>query len=293
LGTFSGAMTAVSEIDSKTERDRNGQWPDIAAQWRRIGPPLRPSAQDIGFCLEAVLDWTRNRGRPPRVLLLGVTSELYHLPWPDGTDFLAVDRTRQMIDYVWPGPKDGVLCSDWKSMKLPDDSRDIVLCDGGLHLLDYPEEQQALAHLLKQIISDQGFCVFRLYVPPPYRESTHSVIKDLMDGKISSLNILKLRLGMALMNGAAEGVELDRVWRTIHAAAPDLGKLASRLGWSVDHTMAVDGYRGSTARYFFSTLEQVSALFCTGRGGFEIHDIRVPTYELGELCPTLILKRQS
>ncbi|MGA2227807.1 MAG: methyltransferase domain-containing protein [Syntrophobacteraceae bacterium] len=287
------AMTAAKETESEAECDRNGQWPDIAAQWRRIGPPLRPTAQDINFCLDAVLEWVRNRGAPPRVLLLGVTPELYHLPWPHGTDFLSVDRTPEMIDHVWPGPKDRVLCSDWSWMRLPDHSRDIVLCDGGLHLLAYPEEQQRVAHLLKRIVSDHGICIFRLYVPPPYRESLDSVVRDMMDGNISSLNILKLRLGMSLLNSTAEGVELDAVWRAIHAAVPELRKLASRLDWSLDHIMAINTYRGSRARYFFSTIEQICALFCAGQGGFEIHNVLVPTYELGERCPTLILKRLS
>ncbi len=276
---------------SEAEYDRNGQWPDIAVQWRRIGPPLRPSAQDINFCLDAVLDWFRNQGAPPRVLLLGVTPELYHLPWPEGTDFLAVDRTPEMIDYVWPGPEDGVSCIDWRRMMLPGCSRDIVLCDGGLHLLAYPEEQRRLARLLKEIVSDRGLCIFRLYVPPPCRENPESVLRDLMDGRISSLNIFKLRLGMSLSNSTAEGVELDAVWRALHDATPDLGRLASRLDWPLEHIMAINTYRGSKARYYFSTLDQVSDLFCDGQGGFEIYRVRLPTYDLGDRCPTLILKR--
>jgi hypothetical protein len=291
LGIFLRAMAAANETGSEAQRDRSGQWPDIAVQWRRIGPPLRPSAQDISFCLDAVLEWFGNRGGPPRVLLLGVTPELYHLPWPEGTNFLAVDRTQEMIDHVWPGPKGRVLCSDWRCMMLPEHSRDIVLFDGGLHLLAYPEEQWRLARLLKGIVSDQGLCIFRLYVPPLRREYPDSVLKDLVDGRISSLNILKLRLGMSLSNSTAEGVELDAVWRALHYTAPDLGRLATRLGWPLEHIMAINTYRGSKARYYFSTLEQVSDLFCAGQGGFEIHRVRLPTYDLGDRCPTVILKR--
>jgi hypothetical protein len=277
---------------SAVERDRNGQWPEIAAHWRLIGIPLRPSAQDLDFCLEAVLQWSRDQGRPPRVLMLGVTPELFHLPWPAGTDFLAVDRTQEMIDYVWPGPRDKVLCSDWRCMRLPENSRDIVLCDGGLHLLAFPEELHRLTHLLKKVVSDRGICIFRLYIPPRHQEFPDSVIRDLMDGKISNLNVLKLRLGMSLMKSADEGVELDTVWRVLEAAAPDLRKLASRLGWPFSHIAAIYAYRGSRARYYFSMPDQLSALFCNGQGGFKFHDLREPTYELSERCPTVIFERQ-
>jgi len=255
-----------------------------------VGPPLRPAAQDIGFCRDAVRQWVRHRGAP-RVLLLGVTPELYRLPWPKGTDFLAVDGARAMIDTVWPGPKENVQCTEWLAMALPDGSRDIVLCDGGLHLLAYPQEQRRLVCLLRRVLSDHGLCVFRLYVPPARRESPDVVLKDLLEGRIANLNILKLRLGMSLMGSAAEGVELETVWRAVARLTPRLEGLASRIGWPVEHMLAINAYRGSTARYCFVTVKQIRDLFCGSPGGFEVQRLHVPTYELGEQCPTVVLQR--
>ena len=272
------------------ERDRSGHWPEIARQWQQVGPPLRPAEQDIGFCSDAVGEWIRHRGAP-RVLLLGVTPELYRLPWPTGTDFLAVDRTQAMIDTVWPGPREAVRCTDWLALALPDGSRDIVLCDGGLHLLAYPHEQQRLVRLLRAVLSDHGLCILRLYVPPPQRESPDTVLTDLLEGRIPNLNTLKLRLEMSLLEGAAAGVELGTVWRVVHEMAPDLAALASRIGWPVDHMLAINTYRGSTARYYFVTVDQVSELFCGSPGGFEVRRLSVPSYELGEQCPTIVLQR--
>jgi hypothetical protein len=179
-------------------------WPAAARQWQELGPPLRPAAEDINFCADGVREWVRSRGAP-RVLLLGVTPELYRLPWPKGTDFLAADRTQAMIDHVWPGPKEAVRCTDWLALALPEGSRDIVLCDGGLPLLAYPEEQRRLPRLLRAVLSDQGLCILRLYVPPPQRESPDAVLRDLLEGRIANLNVLKLRLSMALMESAEAG----------------------------------------------------------------------------------------
>lgn len=282
--------TSASGLRAGSGDDTAGHWPEIARQWQRVGPPLRPTQEDIGLCWEAVQEWVRHRGTP-RVLLLGVTPELYLLPWPKGTDFLAVDRTQAMIDSVWPGPREAVQCADWLALTLPDSSRDIALCDGGLHLLAYPQEQGQLVRVLRRILSDQGFCILRLYVPPPQRESPDAVLRDLLEGSIPSLNILKLRLGMALMESASEGVELGTVWRAIHAVAPDLERLALRIGWPVKHMLAINTYRGSTARYHFVTIDEVSDLFCGNPGGFEVHRLHVPSYELGERCPTIVLRR--
>ncbi|MHC4711919.1 MAG: hypothetical protein ACYTAN_01435 [Planctomycetota bacterium] len=277
---------------NRVERDRAGQWPEVARKWRLLGPPLRPSPEDVRFCEDAAREWIRHRGAP-RVLLLGVTPELYHLPWPEGTDLLAVDRTRAMIEAVWPGPREAALCEDWLEMNLPGGSRDIVLCDGGLNLLAYPGEQRRLAGILRGVLSGEGLFIFRLFVPPAGRESTDMILKELLAGEIPNLNILKLRLWAALQNSPMEGVELDTVWRAIHAAAPDLEGLASRIDWPLENTLAINAYRGSTARYYLGTVDDVTGLFCGDPGGFEVLRVCMPSYEGGERCPTVVLRRCS
>jgi len=283
--------TSGNRASTGTERDRTDHWPEIARLWRHIGPPLRPVAQDVRFYSDAVREWVGLRGAP-RALLLGVTPELYRLPWPEGTDLLAVDRSQDMIDRVWPGPKDAARCMSWLDLSLPGSSRDIVLCDGGLQLLAHPQGQRRLAHVLRGILSDGGLCVVRLYAPPARRESPDAVLRDLLEGKIACMNLLKLRLGMSLMNAAAEGVELGTIWRALHAAAPDLNELAARIGWSAEHMSAIDPYRDSAVRYHFVTADQVSQMFCGDPGGFEVRRVSVPDYELGERCPTIVLQRR-
>jgi len=225
------------------------------------------------------------------VLLLGVTPEIYHLPWPTGTDFLAVDHTQAMIDTVWPGPEEEVRCTDWLALALPQGSRDLAFCDGGLHLLAYPYDQRRLVRLLRGILSDRGLCILRLYVPPPQGESPDSVLKDLVERRIPNVNILKLRLCMSLQENATEGVALESVWQVIHGAAPNLDEVAVRIGWPAERMLAIEAYRGSTARYHFVSVDQVSELFCGSPGGFEMHRLCVPAYELGDQCPTIVLWR--
>jgi hypothetical protein len=267
-------------------------WPKLAAYWPHVVPPLRPASQDLGFYWNAAQEWIRLHG-VPRVLLLGVTPVLYSLPWPRGTDFLAVDRTQSMIDLLWSGPREAVQCNDWRSLALPDGSRDIVLCDGGLHLLTYPEEQQKLVLLLKHLLSENGLCLFRLFVPPTQRESPEAVLADLFNGKISNLSILKLRMGMALRNHAEQGVALGDIFQKIQDAVPDLESLAIKIGWPVEHMLAIKGYQGVAFRYHYVTVQEASDMFCVKPGGFQIERLETPTYDLGQYCPTIIMKRFS
>jgi SAM-dependent methyltransferase len=266
------------------------RWPDFSRQWHLLGSPLRPVAQDISFCEDAVLEWNRLHGAP-KVLILGVTPEIYHLPWPERTDIIAADSKQDMINNVWPGPKDAVLLTDWLDLDLPDASRDIVLCDGGLHLLSYPDEQVRLVNLLNRIISDDGLLIIRLYTPPPKQESPDAILEDLLAGRISNINIMKLRVGMSIMENSEKGVQLRNIWNTVNRVAPDLNNLAANLGWPLEQTLVFNAYKESAIRYCFVTIDQVLDMACRKPGGFEIRSVRIPSYELGNQCPTLVLKR--
>src|SRR5271155_1271552 len=102
----------VESIPTGTTPGLHGHWGAIARQWDRLGAPLRPSAEDLDFFTATVDEWSQQYGAP-RVLLLGVTPEIYHLRWPCGTHLLAADHTRSMIDSVWPGPAEQVILADW------------------------------------------------------------------------------------------------------------------------------------------------------------------------------------
>jgi len=264
-------------------------WQQFSRTFFLTGPPMRPSAEDLANYWDIANEWIQKRGAP-RVLLLGVTPELYNLPWPKDTDFLAVDGSRDMIDAVWPGPEDAIRCTDWLSLDLPEGSRDIVLCDGGLHLLRYPQAQHELIRLLRYTLSQDGICIFRLFVQPSARENPDAVIQDLLDRKIHSLDILKLRLSMSLQSEAGEGVELAQVYNKLVEAAPDLEKLAARIGWPAERILIFNYYRETKYSYYWLTLEQAMNMFCSNRGGFQAHRLQIPSYGLGGRCPTIGLQ---
>lgn len=282
----------VGFMGSQPENDTLavGQWPKVASTWKQVGSPLRPVDEDLVFFCKALQDWCKDHhGKLPRGLILGVTPELYYLPWPDRALLKAVDRTPEMIRYVWPGSPEDVVMADWRELDLPDAGMDIVMCDGGLHLLDYPAGQLQLINHLRQLIAPGGLLVLRLFVPPAMQESPAAVLAALMEGRIPNLNCLKLRLGMALQETASAGVPLRKVWDTLRSISLDWSDLAGKLGWTLEHLQVIDAYRDSGASYYFVGQDQAVAMIC--ESAFELRAVEVPSYEMGAQCPTLVFRR--
>lgn len=265
-------------------------WQKLSRNWNKFGPPLRPSAQDAVFMTEAINSWANGNGTP-RALILGVTPELYHLPWPHGTDILAVDHNPAMIDNVWPGPRNAVICEEWLDMPLERSSRDIALCDGGISVFAYPHEHHQFVRELHRIIVSDGLCMFRLFVPQNERQEPDKVLQDLLAGNIPDLNHFKLRIWGATYNDTTKDIQLKHVWDAINSVVPDLKSLAEKLDWPTDTLFMIDAYRNNPTRFVFPNVDDVSHLFCKDPGGFKLESVHIPTYELGECCPTVIFRR--
>lgn len=54
-----------AEKSTRREADKTDYWHEMARQWERVGPPLRPTAADIGFYTAAIDQWVQTNG-PPR-----------------------------------------------------------------------------------------------------------------------------------------------------------------------------------------------------------------------------------
>ena len=283
-------MPKLKQMTDSPQDGARDHWSEIATRWEQVGPPLRPSPEDLKYFNAEIAQWSGRFGRP-RALILGVTPELCLLEWPAGTSLLALDNTPGMIKALWPGSMNSVICGDWRSVPLRDQSVDLVLCDGGVHLLDHPEGHRQFAQTLRRVLAVGGLCLFRLFTPPEEPELPAQVFESLWSGGIDNLNQLKLRLCMAMQADPEEGVALHAVWEAVAKQASDLDRLALDLGWPAAHVRAIESYRDSPNAYHFLTLAQVEALFCSAIGGFELVRVHRPSYRLGERCPLAVLLR--
>jgi hypothetical protein len=119
------------------------------------------------------------------------------------------------------------------------------------------------------------------------------VLESLLAGEIANLNLLKLRLGMALQQSPAAGVELATIWQTLHNAAPDFPALAQKLGWPLGHLLAINTYHNCPRRYHFVTVKEVYDLFSNSPGGFQMETIQGPDYAMGEQCPMVAARKSE
>ena len=263
-------------------------WEELAQLWEHVGSPLRPSEQDVAFYRRNAVELAKTHA-PLDALIFGVTPELYLLPWPAGSHVRAVDRSEVMIRAIWPGPLKAAQCAAWTALPVEDQSCDIVMCDGGLQLLDWPIGHQLLAHELERVIRPGGRLVVRMFVPPDLQESADDVLDELIAGKIPNLNILKIRLGMAMARGTPPVVRLRDVWDALNSVAPDLPSLAPQINWPIEHLQTINTYRDASTRYAFICFEQLCEIFCQS-GVFAPLRVEYPAYLLGERCPTVTLE---
>jgi len=280
---------AISEPNHvRTNLAEDGLWERQVAAWKLLGPPLRPSPEDVVEYELAVANWSRQHGIP-RGLILGATPELARLHWPEGARVLAVDRSQVMIEKVWPGhPKAGLggRCGDWLDLPLARQTCDLVLGDGSFTQLDYPQDYRGVFQSIRRVLTDHGVVTIRFFVRSDEQEHPEAVLADLWRGGIGSFHVLKLRLAMALQECVERGVQLHTVWN-FWANSINRDELIARLGWSPRVISTMDNYRGLTTRYTFPTLAELRQVI-----GPEFREVNcvVPKYAFGERCPILTLK---
>lgn len=264
-------------------------WNEHARQWDKVGPPLRPCAEDIRLAQALLGVGEDTAGRRRHAVLLGVTPEVAAMDWPAGTRLTAVDRSMGMISGVFPGrslpgPAHAVR-GDWLGLPLADASADWVAGDGCYTLLDGPRAYRALNREVRRVLRPGGRYLARLFLRPDEPEPVARVFDELQAGRIGSFHVFKWRLAMALHDGPG-GVRVGEIfehWRRAGIAPRDL---AGRTGWPEAEIRTIEVYRDGKARYTYPTLgEARSAL----SADFRELACRFPAYELGERCPTLLL----
>jgi SAM-dependent methyltransferase len=261
-----------------------------AKAWAHIGPPLRPSKEDELEYYRLALPWMVQHGAP-RILILGVTPEIYGVPWPQGHRMTAADHTPAMIEHVWPGPREDALLASWLDLPLAPGSCDLAFTDGGPSLLEYPGELRRLADQLHKIVVPGGLCIFRLFAPPAQKETTEAVLADLQAGRIKTIDVLKMRLVMSMLDVPQEGVAMKKAWQRLRDSTTDWESLAAHLGWPLEYMETFDAWKGLETPFRFTSVESVAKVFCE-EGKFVLANQSVPTYPLGECCPFVVFRRQ-
>ncbi len=293
----------VSEQDSE-QTQQAAHWDTIAQAYFAMGSPLMPCAEDTAAMSQFVAQTNAALGsRGVNALMWGVTPAIANLPWPTGSHLLAVDRSTEMLAQVWPGDIPSQRRSrwgEWLEPKVDPHVYDVVIGDGSFNCLEYPTQYKQLAAVTHDALQPDGALIARFFVKPAKSETVDTVFDALLRGQIGSPHAFKWRLFMAIMGEHATNIAVRDVYEVWQQANLDHARLLRATGWPATFLKSFDHYVHNDARYSFPSLPQVEESLA---GLFELDQVYIPTYELGERCPivrfkpksarTLALKRKS
>jgi hypothetical protein len=272
---------------------KKSYWDDIATSFSVLGPPLKPSSEDIDFVESAVRNWSSSYPRQPlRALLLGVTPEIANIRWPDASTLLAVDNSLGMAQAVWPGNIRGkrwVVCGDWLALPRPNSSCDVVIADGSLNCLRYPDGFRAVAKNIRDLLHQDGVLLLRCYVQPVTKELAEDIVSDLVQARIPSINHFKFRLLMAMQSSTEQGISVRDVYKKWVDSEIDEEQLMARTGWEKRAFQSIELYRGQDAIHTFPSVTELRAVLLEF---FDETSISIPAYLLGERCPRFVLRKR-
>jgi SAM-dependent methyltransferase len=176
--------------------------------------------------------------------------------------------------------------ADWRRLPLASGSIGLAVGDGSYNSVESIAAQNAVSAEIVRVLRPDGLLALRIYAKPDAPVSPGMVIDDLRRGAFGSFSAFKMRLLMAMPAAADASIRLGDVWDAWAEARVDVAALAAATGWTVASIETIDSYRGKDARYVFPTLaemrRELSAWF---------REVRTVTksYEIGPLCPTLVL----
>ncbi len=270
--------------------ESRSHWQRMAPLFDEIKPPLRPQDKDIEQIVNAChRDELGIKAK--KVALLGATREYFDLPWREDSDVLAIDRSQAMLDFVWPGPKNTTRCCDWRELCLTDRSRDLILTDGGLSMLRFPDDLRVVRSQVARVLEANGRFVVRLYAPVSQGEPFDATFARLINGSVTNLSELKLRLWMSVQKNTTDGMAVRDIWNVITRYVPNIRELCSGFGWTDTEYLTLERYRDSRDRYYHPTVIEVRDVFVGETDEFRLESVAYPGYPAGEYCPTVVFRR--
>lgn len=263
-------------------------WERVSKKWKYLAPPFRPDPQDTDF-ISGVINSDAPTFNSNRIVILGVTPEYAALNIPEGCEMIGVDNCKQMIDNVWPemsDPNKKTILADWLNLPFENNSCDIVMGDGVMGTMRYPNQVKEFLQTIKNALHPDGLFIFRTFLRDDVSETPNDVFDAVMNGEIQTLSSFKFRLMRSVQPNLETGAQLSNVWNTMVNEGPDFEELTTKTGWEIEELETMKLYNGSGVVVTYPTLSELRDIL--KEEGFQEVDHFCPDYELGEFCQTLV-----
>lgn len=268
-------------------------WAPHARQWSKVGPPLKPSEDDLRLVIAALEPVFRMHPERCPIALLGVTPELVQLPWPAAVTLNAFDHSAQMIATVWaphPGVSSTVTQAQWQKLPVEEARFCAVVGDGALNTLPCVADYDEVLQELCRVMVPGALAVLRCFIRPDQRQTLEEVRQVVSAGRIGSFHAFKWCLAQSLADGPSASVAVAQIHAAFEAYFPDRTVLAEMTGWPKEQIDTIDAYKDAPTSYSFPTLDQMR-IQCAPY--FEVKSIDYPGYALAQRFPTLTLQRKG
>jgi hypothetical protein len=93
---------------------------------------------------------------------------------------------------------------------------------------------------------------------------------------------------MSLHQDNPAGVCVGDIWNAWENSGIDEKQVVAITGWPVEAVHTIYSYRGSAIRYTFPRLDELKRLLAETLAVMICH---IPSYEIGERCPTIAMRR--
>ena len=285
-----GKSRGNERVSDRTGRD-TALWEAHMRQWNLLGPPLRPSAEDLRLFQREIDAWREAHGATAAAgLVLGVTPELPALQWPAGSRVFAADNSVEMIAYVWylTAPfAAGAVAARWQALPFREGSIDVALGDGCFTLCEWPAGYAQFGESVRRVLAPGGRLVIRVHLRPGNVEAPEVVLAELRAGRIASFNSFKWRLLVALHGERADGIRLHEVWEYWRKFGIGEDALAEQTGWPAAVIRTIHAYRDKSIVYFFPTLAEMRAVLAPCFREIACHR---PDYDCSDLHRVFVLE---
>lgn len=224
-------------------------WKQVAARWAQMGPPLRPSAEEVAL-LGAQL---ASAGHSiERILVLGSTPDYHALGERFGASVVACDQSHSMLQGIWQRP-DRAVQGNWLKLPYIAESFDAVVGDGIFTLLPFPTAYRSVSAEIHRVLRPGGVFGVRSFLDAHRDDGPEKVLSLLADDAISNAHELRFRLLMALQRDPHEGIavrDLAEWWR-----GQSIELDFSDPRWAALEMLEV--YAASPGRYSFPILDEL------------------------------------